>query len=1136
MLRSWLIRGAILAVLAAAGFAALSVHNRIRPEQVRASLIAVLETEFTNVDVQVDSARLRLFGGISVKDLRLTRHGESIPFFDAPAAVIYHDKQQLHRGQLVIRKIELDQPTIRVNRRADGTWDFEGLTKPAPVTDSPLPTVVLRKATVIVTDATAMIPTLEVRDIRFNLLNDPASELKFELQALAVTTECKLPYSLPIELTGSFSRTTREAGVRLTLPEIGCDKRLAELVGRYHPLAGEQLAAFAATATVRVAVTLGPNGLSHYDVQCELRDGRYETPAIPWKIEQLAARMSFQEGRFRIDNGSARIGGAQVQLNLKTLSLLELPANLAESPVDAAQALLERLDFQVQNLALDDTIHSLLPENVAELWDRFNPSGTVNLKMQFDRTRQGWQREATLEPVNLGVVYRKFRYPVTGVTGQIVATQDETGRDETRIDLHGVAGGQKVAIQGTVNGDGPDPAIDLKITGRNVPIDDRLFKALKPKYAAGLLKLNAVGRGDFSVVVRQQHNVNLCQNIFRIHLTDGVLKYAGFPYELSGIRGDVVIDVSVSDSTRPFQPGQPLTPEEDQDRIELHGFTARHGSGRITIDGENIPAATRGERKTVMRVRGQNCPLDEDFHAAITAIGGGEFWKELQPQGSLDIAANVEIAEHGDEPAADPAHPPPDQPFNMADLTLAVNFRGPTITPTSFPYELRELAGMARYQGGKLELGRLSGKHGESELRVAAAEIRTSDTAIWTNLGGIRVTPLVLDTALLDALPNKLRAGLKSLNPHGPMDLHIEHAVVDLPKVAVPASQLVQAGGTTTAHTPVMSQFGEPTVYWRGELRLAGAGMNTGISWSDLHGTIACTGRYNGDHLGSVLGDAWLDRAVIADQPVQDAKLTLRVPPQQPDPRHPGQFTPPVIEFPDLHGKLFHGTVGGEARVVLSEETGYRLWLTAANVRLDEIATHYGLGSEAELRGIAQGNFLLESRPHPITGEITVAGTGEVDIPTGRMYNLPIMLPLLKLLKLQAPDQTAFEEAHAKLELLGDQVTVKHLDLLGTAISLGGSGVVSTDGRNLRFECYTIWSQALHRLLNAPTGGELNGVLNSNLFKIEMVRRDGGPIDYKPRVLPAVTDPVRAMVERVRGRTQTRLTEMNATIRGVAPR
>ncbi len=150
-LRCWVIRGLILAALAGVAAGGWVAHDWVSPDRVRAALVAALAEQFPDADVQVGSARLRLFGGISVTDLKLTRRGDDRPFFEAPAAVIYHDKQQLGRGQLVVRKVELDGPTVRLDRRPDGTWNIAGLSKPGPP-DRPVPTLVVRNATVLLTD------------------------------------------------------------------------------------------------------------------------------------------------------------------------------------------------------------------------------------------------------------------------------------------------------------------------------------------------------------------------------------------------------------------------------------------------------------------------------------------------------------------------------------------------------------------------------------------------------------------------------------------------------------------------------------------------------------------------------------------------------------------------------------------------------------------------------------------------------------------------------------------------------------------------------------------------------------------------------------------------------------------------
>src|SRR5207253_1226882 len=183
-----------------------------------------------------------------------------------------------------------------------------------------------------------------------------------------------------------------------------------------------------------------------------------------------------------------------------------------------------------------------------------------------------------------------------------------------------------------------------------------------------------------------------------------------------------------------------------------------------------------------------------------------------------------------------------------------------------------------------------------------------------------------------------------------------------------------------------------------------------------------------------------------AGQPVTGLKAHVQANPQPPDPVRPGEFLPVELSFTDVSGTLFHGLLGGEARVVLADATRYELWLTATDVQLDEVARHYKLGSDADLKGIAQAQLHLYNRPDPRTGRLVVEGSGKIDVPTGRMYNLPILLDLVKVFKLEKPDKTAFDEAHAVFRISGDRIKVDQLDLIGKAVCVSGSGELDTSG------------------------------------------------------------------------------------------
>ena len=1090
MLRSWLIRLSILTVLVAAGYVARVAHDRVSPDRVKAALIAALEAQTRDVDVHVGSARLRVFGGISVTDLRLTRKGDELPFFAAPTAVIYHDKQRLHRGELVIRKVEFDNPTVRVHRNAAGEWNVAGVFEPS-TGDEPVPTIVARGGTVLVTDdGPNPIPPLVIHDIRFSLLHDPDPELRFDVNSTVTLLGTDSHLSAKISVSGQHSRLDGSTNICLDIPHFRFDRAAAKELGRFFPNAEELLGTFEADLGVCVRTTLGGDGPRNVQARLSVREGKYVPPGADWAVQDIDANINLRDEILTVEQSSAHVGEATVRLSLTSRKLSDVRLDLSSDPIEGLQEGLTELRLGVENVVLDEELFGRLPGEAAEIWDQFRPRGPVDVDARFARVADGWTRDVAFEPRGLAIEYAKFRYPVDGVTGSVRLLQDDTGVRQTRIELTGIAGDKPIGIAGTVAGSGPDPLIDLRITGTDAPIDDRLFRALQPQYAEKLLDLRASGRGDYVAEIRQERDVNQCDNTFRIHFTEGTLSPVPCPYPLTVESGDLTVKVSTIDPERPLRPGLPIRPTPDTDRVELRNLNCSHGSGRVRVDGENEPIPDSAGRRTVIRVRGTDLPIDGDMTAAAVALGVGDGWRALAPTGALDFAADFRVIEN-------------EGPFDAAtDLMCAVQFRGPSITPKSFPYPLTELAGMARYKDGRLELGRLKAEHGVTRIGLDAAEVRFGPAGGgWANLGGFTVAPLVADADLLYALPERLRTGLADLRPRGPMAVNVGHIVVDLP--------------ANNAET-------DPTVYWDGELQLNGVSLNTGIDWASLHGTIWTMGRYNGTHFGPVVGRARFARAVVADQPVVNAVVDMRMPPQVPIPDRPGEFSPPALELTDLTGSLFDGTVHGNARVVLSDPLEYRLQLAATDVRLEQVATHYELGSESELRGIAEGNLILENRADCPGGPTTLAGSGRIDVPDGHLYNLPFLLPMLKLLKLQTPDETAFEEAHAEFDLVGDRVFVRHLDLIGKAISLGGSGNMTVDGHNFDFEFYTVWSQLLKRLLTGPDGGDLTSVLSGNLFKIHVTKRAGGPTKYLPQVLPAMTDPLRAAAERLLRRARAK--------------
>jgi len=1137
-LRSWAIRAIILtgvAVLAALGWVA---NSWVSPERVRAQVIATLNEQFEGVEVHVGSAHMRILGGIAVSDLSLTRHepdGTETPLLAVPSAVLYHDKEQLNRGRLIIKKVELDNPELHLERGADGKWNVAEVAKHGPA-DKPVPTFLIKGGTIHITDrGPDPLPSVTLTDAHLTLLNDPLPVLAIQVRALA------RGYGV-VNLRARVYRLTGGLSLGLEIPEFPLGEIGVASAEKFAPELAKHLGGLTATASVSADLNYAPesNKKWRHDIRLDLKDSRFTHSDIPWPVEKINASVRIVDGRVKVENATAQISGAIVHVSLETraqasggretaVSGPALPrdsqAKTAKTDDDALARLenhLQKIDVSFDGVPLNDNLFKHLSEKARDLRKTFSPTGAVDVGYKFTRESTGWKREVEVRPKQIAMSYDKFKYPVADVRGSVRRTTTQAGTPTTAIDLIGTAGGQLITIKGHVTGEGDDPGINLRVTGANVPIDEALFAAFPSKYAALVRQFHAAGRGDFVAEIIQKAGVNLCENEFRVDIRDAAMNYEQFPYPLEKVKGRVVVRMTACDPARPMRPTEALAPAPDRDEIVLDGFTAVHAGAAVWLNGSKRPIPGTRDRKLVLRVGGNSCPIDADMKAALAKLKAESIWTAFDPQGKLTFAADIELIDRA---------PPPDRPdFNppinpAADLKLTFNFSGATVTPTFFPYQLTDFGGYLEYKGGRVDLAHLAGRHGETRLALAAGEVRfCPDDVIWVNLGGLTVKPLLADSALIKALPGKLGPGLDELKLKGGAELHVKHLVVltppEAPRVALPGpprpgTGIKVAGGIAPPSLAVPEP--DPTVYFDAEVKLAGASLDTGVAWQDVFGTVACRGRYEGTHMGRLRGAMWLDSAMIAEQPVTRMSGRVKAAPQQPNPARRGDYLPTELEFTDLAGDLFHGVLGGECHVVLSDSTRFDLWLTATDVQLEEVAKHYQLGSDADLKGIAQAQLRLHNTLDPKSGNTVTEGTGKIDVPTGRMYNLPVLLDLMKVLKLQAPDKTAFEEAHAVFKVHGDRIKVEQVDLIGKAICLGGSGELNTSGEFVKFDFYTVGSQVLARLVNTPVG-DLTAFLSKNLFKIKLTR-ENGELKYKPEPVPIVTEPARAAADRLRART-----------------
>ena len=186
----------------------------------------------------------------------------------------------------------------------------------------------------------------------------------------------------------------------------------------------------------------------------------------------------------------------------------------------------------------------------------------------------------------------------------------------------------------------------------------------------------------------------------------------------------------------------------------------------------------------------------------------------------------------------------------------------------------------------------------------------------------------------------------------------------------------------------------------------------------------------------------------------------------------------------------------------------YEVYLQASQIRLEEFGRNNHLGADARLEGQASARVYLRGQGTDLDG---LDGEGSFDVPSGKMYRLPLLLDLMKFLNLRLPDGTAFDEAHARFTVHGPRVEITRLDLLGSAISFGGKGTVNLESNDINMDLYAVWARAVQ--ISPRIIKEFWPELGKFLLKIKMSGRIGEAPRFEKEPVPVLVEPIKVLLQ-----------------------
>ncbi len=1024
--RKWFVRGVVFSIVGSCLVGILLYQRWTNSAAVREQVIASLRQLFPGASVNVDSAHLRILGGIQVYEIRIARKDDDAKndILHIPSAIVYHDKERVLHGELSIRKVELFQPRLRLQRLADGKWNFEGLasTSSGPSTQ-PIPTLVIHNGTAVLEDRTdGTTSSLEIGDIQVTLVNDPLPVVTLEGTANSPTIG-------KLAVQGAFQRLGGKAQLQARLDNMPLTTKLARKLAAFCPTGFLSNLEIEGAIDVQTTVDFAPDqtpSLS-YDLQVKLRKTSIRHPDLPIPLEDVTAQLQVRNQQIRLDDVTARSG----RTTFKGRGIGFLP-----DPVQSFEA-----ELAIDHLHLDEALLARLPDKLRELAKKYSPEGDVGLRVlcarqdgkwtTLQRLGEGTLSTVTLTPERAAGTFYKFPYRVAEVGGTIKV---DLASDRATIDLTGQAAGQPVSIRGYWQGDAlaADGQIDLE--AKRIPVEEKLLAALPPLTQKAVRSFNPTGIIDVKGLVRHKPGEPKIHTEFHIDILEARANWNQFPYPVERITGRLHV-----------------TPMG----LEVRDLIGHRKEGTIKIHATMTTPDQFETNQLDLALQATKIPIDEEFKGAFKEQPNLQrAWENFSPSGQVDFGLRLDRDSQ-----------------NKEDIKIDITLAGCSSQPIFFPYRLNQLVGKFRYFKNRIDLSDFQASHGKTKLRLDQGYVDLHRGGYYANFKALTFEDLVPDAAFVDALPGKMKTFVRTMACQDVIQLQTDLVILQGAEPGV-----------------------SPDIYWDAKMKLTNAAVHPGVTLADVTGEVACVGRYDGRQIVGIQGNLDLKTAHLFGQPFVNLLAKIEVKNASPD-----------ILHMNLKANLFDGEVIGQMRFEFNSTLRYEMNLTASRVDLQKFAM-LNFGKDAEMSGFAFARLVLTGNGSSFD---SLEGHGSLDVPTGKLKTLPILLDLIKFLGLRWPDRTAFEELHAIFNFSGRRVLLRRMELLGNAVSFSGKGEVNVDGTDVAVDFFPSWGRIEDLMPRAAR--PLTPTITKNLLVIEMrgkITKNADDLKFTKRPMPVLIDPL----------------------------
>jgi len=636
------------------------------------------------------------------------------------------------------------------------------------------------------------------------------------------------------------------------------------------------------------------------------------------------------------------------------------------------------LEGRIRQLELDRQLLDTLPDILQQQWHTYRPSGLVDADVKLVFDGRAWHPDISARCLNVSFLHQKFPYRLDRGKGVL-----ELKDDFLQVHMTAYSGSRPVRLDAEVQHVTSGPVGWFEVKGDALQLDEKLLAALPDKPQAVVRSLQPAGTINFYARLSRQSP----QSPLRKHLLIGLnrcsIRYEKFPYPLGNIRG---------------------TLEMLDDRWSFYDLEGGNDTGRVQCKGYLVPDS--GGKELLLQFSASDVPLEEELRNALNP-GSQQIWNELKPRGTIKLVAEIRYLS------------------GPAKLSVGVRAepQGDTasIEPVHFPYRMEKLRGAVLYRDGEVTLEKFRAEHGPVKI-AGNGRCDLLPTGAWrVHFDTLTIDRLHLDRELAQSMPDRLRKTVGQLNLSGPINLRGSFGIT----------------GDARTGGAIRSQWNLNVGIQRGIL-------DAGVKLENIYGSVLLAGAFDGRNFHT-RGELDIDSLTY-----KDCQLTeLRGPVQIDDRRVllgswvDRRETPGVVRNGSprqgprpLTAKLFGGTVRGDGWVVLGGSPQYALHAVLTRADLTRCAREMIAGRQ-NLSGTIMATVDLRGNAFSSNAMI---GRGNIRLRDADVYELPLMIAMLKILSIHAPDPNAFSTADIDFRIQGKHFYFDRIDFKGDAISLFGNG------------------------------------------------------------------------------------------------